>query len=102
MLNKVIPRKSNHDNFKLKVISIKETIKMIRSLKATYSTGEDDINNDIIKKLDINIAYQLCHMINCIMKTSIFPNIFKTTRIIPVSKPGKPDDDKLALGQLTT
>ena len=93
LLNKVIPRKSNHDNFKLKFISIKETIKMIRSLKATYSTGEDDINNDIIKKLDINIAYQLCHMINCVMKTSIFPNIFKTTRIIPVSKPGKPDDD---------
>ena len=32
-------------------------------------------------------------MINCVMRTSTFPSIFKITRIIPVSKPGKPTDD---------
>ena len=66
---------------------------MIRSLKASNSTGNDDISNNILKKLDISIAYQVCHMINCIMHTAIFPSIFKVTRIVPVSKPGKPNDD---------
>ena len=32
-------------------------------------------------------------MINCVMHTGKFPKIFKTTRIIPVSKPGKSLDD---------
>ena len=31
-------------------------------------------------------------MINCVMQTATFPKIFKVTRIIPVSKPGKPVD----------
>ena len=31
-------------------------------------------------------------MINCVLRTAKFPDIFKVTRIIPVSKPGKPVD----------
>ena len=93
LLNKIIPRKDSHNNFTLKYITVRDTIKIIRSMKNSHSTAEDDITNAINKKLYIHIAYQICHMINCVMGTSVFPTIFKTTRIIPVSKPGKPADD---------
>ena len=66
---------------------------MIRSLKCRNSSGFDDITNQIFKTLDLHIAYQICHMINCVMRTAKFPKNFKTTKIIPVSKPGKPTDD---------
>ena len=93
LLKEVVPRRSNERPFRLKFISLKETIKMIRSLKCSNSSGFDDITNQILKKLDLHIAYQICHMINCVMRTAKFPKIFKTTKIIPVSKPGKPTDD---------
>ena len=32
-------------------------------------------------------------MINSVIRSGVFPDVFKTTRIIPVSKPGKPLDD---------
>ena len=93
LLKEVVPRRSNERPFRLKFISLKETIKMIRSLKCSNSSGFDDITNQILKKLDLHIAYQICHMINCVMRTAKSPKIFKTTKIIPVSKPGKPTDD---------
>merc|ERR1711954_590637 len=77
----------------LRYISIKETNKIIRNLKNTYSTGDDSLCNVVIKRLGFHISYQICHMINCVVHTGKFPKIFKTTRIILVSKPGKSIDD---------
>ena len=93
LLNKVVPRNSYYHNLNLSYISIKETNQLIRNLKNTYSTGEDVLCNIVIKRLGFHISYQICHMINCVMCTGKFPKIFKTTRIIPVSKPGKSLDD---------
>ena len=90
LLNKVIPRSTNC--FKLKYISMRETFQIIRKLPNTNSTGVDSITNRVLKSLGWSIVPQLCHMINCVIRTSVFPSIFKQTRIIPVSKPGKPAD----------
>ena len=35
----------------------------------------------------------MTHLINAIINTSIFPDIFKLSRILPFSKPGKPLND---------
>ena len=82
LLTKIVPRRSEHNLFNLKLISIKDTLKIIRSMKCSHSTGDDDISNAILKKLDIHIAYQIFHMTKCVMRTTTFPDIFITTRSI--------------------
>ena len=62
-------------------------------MKNSNSVGCDSISMNIIKKLDNYIIPQIHVMINSVIRSGIFPDIFKTTRIIPVSKPGKPLDD---------
>ena len=85
--------KRRQDNiFKLRFISRKETFDMIKNLPNSAATGIDSICNKILKRLGWSIVPQICHMINSVIRTSVFPTIFKTTRIIPVSKPGKPPD----------
>ena len=91
LLSRLIKRKEGR-NFKLRLISNRETFQLIKWLPNTNSTGVDSINNQVMKKLGWSIVPQLCHMINTVIHTSTFPDIFKTTRIIPVSKPGKPTD----------
>ena len=48
---------------------------------------------NIIKKLDNYIIPQIQIMINGVIRSGVFPDIFKTMRIIPVSKPGNPLGD---------
>ena len=90
ILSKLRPRV----NEKLEIPPIKqsEMIKIIISLKNSNCTGHDDISNKIIKKLTQQIAPHLCHLINSIIITEIFPDIYKISRILPLSKPGLPTD----------
>ena len=62
-------------------------------MKISYSTGSDSKSMNIIKKLDNYIIPQIQIIINSVIRSGVFPDIFKTTCIIPVSKPGKPLDD---------
>ena len=55
--------------------------------------GHDDITFKIIKKLADEIAPHLCHLINSILYTETFPDIYKISRILPISKPGLPTDN---------
>ena len=91
LLSRIIPRREDNI-FKLKFISMRETFHLIKKLPNTTATGCDAINNRILKMLGWSIVPQVCHLINCVISCKTFPTIFKTTRIIPVSKPGKPTD----------
>ena len=90
ILKYLIPR--NENVFVLPQITLSETIKMIKNIKNSNATGHDDISNKIIKKLTQQIAPHLCHLINSIIITEIFPDIYKISRILPLSKPGLPTD----------
>ena len=46
-----------------------------------------------LKRFGDSIAPHVCHMINCIVRTSTFPSVFKITKIIPILKSGKPADE---------
>ena len=66
LLSRLIPRYKGAE-FRLKLISLKETNDMIKNLNNTNSTGDDAISNKIIKKIGRSIVPQVCHMINCVM-----------------------------------
>ena len=87
ILKVLIP--SNQNQFILPYITINETILLIKQLKSSNSTGHDDISSKILKKIGSEIAPHITHLINSIIKTSIYPEIFKISKINPVCKPDK-------------
>jgi len=64
-----------------------ETNELIKKAKGTNSVGSDIITIRWLKKLVKNIAPHLCHLINTIHNTQIYPKILKTSRITPNLKP---------------
>ena len=87
VLNTLIPR--NKNEFKIPKITLSATQKIIKKLKNSNSTGHDDINNKIIKKIGNQIAPHIMHMINTIIDKNTIPKIFKISRILPLNKPDK-------------
>ena len=74
------------------MITLTQTRHLIKSLKSSGSTGYDDISSKTLKKCVDVISPHIMHMINTIVRTSIFPQCFKVTKIIPILKSGKPAD----------
>ena len=68
-------------------ISLKETITIIDKLSSTNSAGHDNINNKFLKKIKHKIAPHTRHLINSIIRSKIYPIIYKLTQILPLSKP---------------
>ena len=58
-------------------------------MKNSNSTGHDDITNNIIKRINKEMSPHITHMINTIINRQTIPNIFKISRILPLSKPEK-------------
>ena len=90
ILTKLRPRVQNDLN--IPYINISQTKKIIKSLKNSNCTGYDDISFKILKKLNDRISSHICHLINSILFTQTFPDIYKISRILPISKPGLPTD----------
>ena len=65
--------------------------KILKNLKISNCTGYDSIPFKIIKKCGYTIAPHITHIINNIINTGTFPDILKIARLLPLSKPGKPD-----------
>ena len=78
--------------FNLQLITIKKTKKLIKKLPNSKCTGYDAISNKIIKKCGNTIIPHITHLINSIIRKGIFPEIFKISRIFPISKNGKPKE----------
>ena len=75
--------------FKIPYISVDETRKLILSQKNSASTGYDSISNKIIRKIAPEIAPIIAHLINSIIRTGIFPDCLKISKVIPILKSGK-------------
>ena len=69
------------------MITIQQTIDMIDKIPNSTAVGHDDLNNKFIKKIKHTIAPYVAHLINTILYTKIYPQIYKITRILPLSKP---------------
>ena len=74
------------NSFKLPYISVDETRKLILSQKNSASTGYDSISNKIIRKIAPEIAPIIAHLINSIIRTGIFPDCLKISKVIPMLK----------------
>ena len=87
VLKTLIPRTDN--NLYIPKITILETIQLIKDLKPSNSTGHDELTSNILKKINVEIAPHITHLINSIINTSIYPEIFKISKLLPFCKPDK-------------
>ena len=90
ILEALIPRGTLE--LSIPLITLAQSKHLVSSFKSSSSTGYDALSSKTLKKCGDAIAPHLCHMINCILRTSTFPSCFKITKIIPILKPGKPAD----------
>ena len=85
ILQKLIPKPQS--KFLIPPITIDQTLEILNKIPNSNSIGHDNLNNKFLKKIKHTISPHLTHLINTIILTKKFPNIYKITRILPLSKP---------------
>ena len=88
ILNYLLKRNTN--SFQFKTISNNGVKNLIKKAKATNSLGNDLISMKTIKKLGPVIVPYITKLINTIIITQKYPEIFKVSRITPFLKNDKP------------
>ena len=89
ILNEVISTK-NESTFELLQATPEELLEIILKSKNSRTCGFDSINMQILKQSAGFASLALAHLFNSILRKSKFPEVFKISRILPISKPGKP------------
>ena len=59
---------------------------LLKTVKTSKAAGPDNIRARRIKDAYIELAYPLCHLINKIIKTGIFPTAEKVAKVTPINK----------------
>ena len=78
--------------FKFKQITIHDTWKIMANSNSKRSYGHDRISSKIIKLLAYELTQPMQLIINKIIKTSLFPNSWKKSDVIPLFKKGDKGD----------
>ena len=65
---------------------------LIRNLPNKYSSGNDDLNNIVLKKLESSIVYPLSLVFNCSLSSGTFPKVMKEADVIPLFKSKDPTE----------
>ena len=73
-------------SFKLKQTNVQEVVKVIRGLKNSSSCGVDYIDTKCIKLVSTLLAPSLVHIVNLSVEASVFPDIWKIAKVVPLLK----------------
>ena len=79
--------------FQLEEVSLDKVRYMVKNMKKSRANGSDSLNQMVLSDALPLIEKVLVHLINVSMCSSIFPTIFKHTKIIPIIKAGKERDN---------
>ena len=74
------------------VFTVDQTAAAIKKSKNSKALGPDGLSPLMLKNLGYNALKFLTNIYNRCLKTSTIPSVWKTGRIIPILKPGKPSD----------
>ena len=72
--------------FKFNLINTFDLDKIVQIINPKNSKGVDNISTNILKKVYSSIRQPLLFLINCSLKTGVFPNSLKIANVIPVYK----------------
>ena len=74
--------------FQFKCITDNDTRLAIDKLENKSSSGHDGISNKLLKVLQFELSKSLTLIINQMITTGVFPDLFKISKIIPLFKKG--------------
>ena len=80
------------NSFFLKPTTEKEVISVINEMKTSKSTGHNSIPTYMLKRSNQIICKPLTYLINLSFSNEIFPDLLKTSNVIPVFKRGENQD----------
>ena len=80
---------SEHCEESLKSISEFETYKLLKKY-SKKSLGPGDLPQKLIKEFAPELATPFCDIINCALKSNVFPDAYKKAEIIPIPKVNPP------------
>jgi hypothetical protein len=83
------PTQTDKDYIKTIITNPNEVGCILRKLKTNKATGEDQIDNMILKNISRKTTVQLTYIINSILKLNHFPDQYKTAIVVPIPKAGK-------------
>jgi hypothetical protein len=83
------PNSFDHEHIKNIITNPREIKYIIHKLKYNKATGEDSIDNVIIKNISKKAKVQLTYLIRGALKLNYFPNQYKIAIVIPIPKTGK-------------
>ena len=82
------------NSFFLKPATEKEVISVINEMKTSKSAGHNSIPTYMLKRSNQIICKPLTYLINLSFSNEIFPDLLKTSNVIPVFKRGENQDYK--------
>ena len=85
-------KKNTKTKFSVPLMSVKDVISYIGSLKNKTSCGFDEISPQILKLSTPFIADSLTYLLNLCLSKNYFPDEFKYAKIIPLYKKGDSND----------
>ena len=83
---------STTSSFFISEINQSEILGIVKSMKNSFSQSNDKSSNFFIKNTIDYLLKPLTHCINLSLKSGIFPNCLKMSKIIPIHKNGPTDD----------
>ena len=86
----------------LRKVTLDDVKNAIRQIKAKMTMGPDNIPAFLIRDCAILLAYPLCIIYNMILENSVFPDLWKLSKVTPIFKKGDKYYTELPLQFLQT
>ena len=68
--------------------NIEEVMKLIRGIEVMKASGLDKLSAGVCKDAFLVLGQQLTHLFNCSLRSTLFPDSWKTAKVIPLFKGG--------------
>ena len=89
-ISDLLPTVENDNAFHIKYTSYAEVHKTLLGLRDDCSCGSDQIPAKFLKAAVDHITSPIVHLINSSIDCCIFPDLWKTARIVPIPKVDNP------------
>ena len=73
-------------NFCFRPVNVEYILNLISNLKPSVSCGLDNISSRLLKLCSLYISDSICHIINHVLETGIFPDDWKKAKVHPIFK----------------
>ena len=72
--------------FSFQQVNLNNISKALKTLKSSNSCNHDQVTSKFIKKAQLSLTPLLVNLVNTTIKMSTFPEVLKTSKLLPIFK----------------